>query len=95
LLLQVSSYYGPGRTDAFYVSQLEGEWGNGSVKPYILNMAGGWRQDIGVEAEFKKYGRKLCILFGILLIEEATHACLAVIVTANFLNKSYASCLTP
>jgi len=58
-------------------------------------MAGGWRQDIGVEAEFKKYGRKLCILFGILLIEEATHACLAVIVTANFLNKSYASCLTP
>jgi hypothetical protein len=57
-------------------------------------MASRWRQDLGVEAEFKKHGRKMYILNEVLLIEEATDACLAIIVAANFLNKSYASCLT-
>jgi len=52
LLHQVSSYYGPCRTDAFYLSQLEAEWGNGRITPRILNLASGWGQDLGVEAEF-------------------------------------------
>lgn len=85
---------GPGRTDAFYASQLEGEWGNGRITPCILNLGSGWRQSFGVEAEFWIHGRKRCILIAVILIEEATHACLGAIVTANFLNKSYASCLT-
>ena len=62
--------------------------------PCILNLDSGWKQSFGVETEFWIHGRKRCILIAVLLIEEATHACLAVIVTANFLNKSYASCLT-
>ena len=94
MLLQGSSYYGPGRKDAFYVSQLEGERGEWSYNAKHFNLASGWRQDLGVEAEFKKRGRKLCLLIEVLLIEEATHACLAVIVAANFLSKGYASCLT-
>jgi hypothetical protein len=82
-----------GQTHFMYHS-LKANGGNGRITPRILNLASGRRQDLGVEAEFKKHGRKLCILIEVLLIEEATQACLAVIAAANFLNESYASCLT-